>query len=149
MAEMSEVEEHQSKLIGLIASATQDKLSQLCVLFKISEADILNKSRLTLTTFFIPELEKQLSALSPNEIIPFLNDCIVIAGDEPTTLQKAVRSKTEQERIKELEANIAALKAQQEKELQAAQEKLRDAKNETGGGPAQKGQTWKEQAWNT
>ena len=127
MAETSEIEELQSKLVGLIVSSGQDKLSQLCILFKIPEADIQSKSRLTLTSLFITELEKQLSALRPDEIIPFLNDCIVIA-----TLQKTGRTETEQERIKELEASIAALKTQQEKELQAAKEKLRNAKNETG-----------------
>ena len=131
MAETSEIEELQSKLVGLIVSSGQDKLSQLCVLFKIPEADVQNKSRLTITSLFITELEKQLSALRPDEIIPFLNDCIVIAGGEPT-LQKTGRTETEQERIKELEASIAALKTQQEKELQAAKEKLRNAKNETG-----------------
>ena len=131
MAETSEIEELQSKLVGLIDSSGEDKLSQLCVLFKIPEADVQNKSRLTLTSLFITELEKQLSALRPDEIMPFLNDCIVIAGGEPT-LQKTGRTETEQERIKELEASIAALKTQEEKELQAAKEKLRNAKNETG-----------------
>ena len=47
-------------------------------------------------------------------------------------MQKTGRTETEQEKIKELEASIAALKTQQEKELQAAKEKLRNAKNETG-----------------
>ena len=61
---MSEVEERQFKLIGLIASSTQDELSQLCVLFQILEADIENKSRLTLPIIFITELEKQLSVKS-------------------------------------------------------------------------------------
>ena len=131
MAETSEIEELQSKLVGLIDSSGQDKLSQLYVLFKIPEADVQKKSRLMLTSLFITELEKQFSALRPDEIMPFLNDCIVIAGGEPT-LQKTGRTKTEQERIKELEASIAALKTQQEKELQAAKEKLRNAKNETG-----------------
>ena len=131
MAETSEIEELQSKLLGLIDFSRQDKLSQLCDLFKIPEADVQNKSRLTLTARFTTELEKQLSALRPDETIPFLNDCIVIAGGEPT-LQKTGRTETEQERIKELEASIATLKTKQEKELQAAKEKLRNAKNETG-----------------
>ena len=80
MAETSKIEELQSKLVGLIVSSGQDKLSQLCVLFKIPEADVQNKSRLTITSLFITELEKQFSALRPDEIITFLNDCIVIAG---------------------------------------------------------------------
>ena len=61
--------------MGLIDCSGQDKLSQLCVLFKIPEADVQNKSRLTLTSLFITELEKQLSALRPDEIIPFLGGC--------------------------------------------------------------------------
>ena len=131
MAEVSEIEKLQSKLVGLIVSLEKDKLRQLCDLFKISAADIENKTRLTLTTLFITEIEKQVSVLKQEEIIPFLKDCIVIAEGERVT-QKEVGTDAEQSRIKELEASIAALKVQQEKELEAARERLEAARKETG-----------------
>ena len=131
MAEVSEVEKLQSKLVGLIISLEKDKLKQLCDLFKISATDIENKTRLTLTTLFIAEIEKQLSVLKQEEIIPYLNDCIEIAEGETAT-QKEVGIEAEQARIKELEASIAALKIQQEKELEAARERLETARKETG-----------------
>ena len=122
MAKTSTFEELQSKLVGRIASIGQDKRCEVCVLFKILEVEIENKSRLTLVTIFIAEIDKQVSALKPDE---------VTASGEPT-LQKAVRTEAEEDRIKDLEADIAALKTQQEKELQAARDKLREAKNEMG-----------------
>ena len=131
MAETSEIEKLQSRLVGLIVSLERDRFKQLCDIFKIPEADIENKTRLTLTTLFIEEIEKQLSVLKPEEIIPFLNDCIVIAGGEAAP-QKKVGTGAEQDRIKELEASIAALKIQQEKELEAARQRLETARNETG-----------------
>ena len=69
MAEVSEIEKLQSKLVGLIISLEKGKLKQLCDLFKISATDIENKTRLTLTTLFIAEIEKQLSVLKQEEII--------------------------------------------------------------------------------
>ena len=131
MAEVSEIEKLQSKLVGLIISLEKGKLKQLCDLFKISATDIENKTRLTLTTLFIAEIEKQLSVLKQEEIIPYLNDCIEIAEGETAT-QKEVGIEAEQARIKELEASIAALKIQQEKELEAARERLETARKETG-----------------
>ena len=131
MAEVSEIEKLQSKLVGLIISLEKDKLKQLCDLFKISATDIENKTRLTLTTLFIAEIEKQLSVLKQEEIIPYLNDCIEIAEGETAT-QKEVGIEAEQDRIRELEASIAALKIQQEKELEAARERLETARKETG-----------------
>ena len=131
MAEVSEIEKLQSKLVGLIVSLEKVKLKQLCDLFKISATDIENKTRLTLTTLFIAEIEKQLSVLKQEEIIPYLNDCIEIAEGETAT-QKEVGIEAEQARIKELEASIAALKIQQEKELEAARERLETARKETG-----------------
>ena len=86
---------------------------------------------MTLTTLFITEIEKQLSVLKQEEIIPHLNDCIEIAKGETAT-QKEVRIEAEQARIKELQASIAALKIQQEKELEAARERLETARKETG-----------------
>ena len=59
-------------------------------------ADIENKTRLTLTTLFITEIEKQLSVLKQGEIIPYLNDCIEIAEGETTT-QKEVGIEGEQQ----------------------------------------------------
>ena len=131
MAEVSEIEKLQSKLVGLIVSLEKGKLKQLCDLFKISATDIENKTRLTLTTLFITEIEKQLSVLKQEEIIPYLNDCIEIAEVETAT-QKEVGIEAEQARIKELDASIAALKIQQEKELEAARERLETARKETG-----------------
>ena len=131
MAEVSEIEKLQSKLVGLIISLEKGKLKQLCDLFKISATDIENKTRLTLTTLFIAEIEKQLSVLKQEEIIPYLNDCIEIAEGETAT-QKEVGIEAEQARIKELEASIAALKIQQKKELEAARERLETARKETG-----------------
>ena len=131
MAEVSEIEKLQSKLVGLIISLEKDKLKQLCDLFKISATDIENKTRLTLTTLFIAEIEKQLSVLKQEEIIPYLNDCIEIAEGETAT-QKEVGIEAEQDRIREFEASIAALKIQQEKELEAARERLETARKETG-----------------
>ena len=131
MAEVSEIEKLQSKLVGLIISLEKDKLKQLCDLFKISATDIENKTRLTLTTLFIAEIEKQLSVLKQEEIIPYLNDCTEIAEGETAT-QKEVGIEAEQDRIRELEASIAALKIQQEKELEAARERLETARKETG-----------------
>ena len=131
MAEVSEIEKLQSKLVGLIISLEKGKLKQLCDLFKISATDIENKTRLTLTTLFIAEIEKQLSVLKQEEIIPYLNDCIEIAEGETAT-QKEVGIEAEQDRIRELEASIAALKIQQEKELEAARERLETARKETG-----------------
>ena len=86
---------------------------------------------MTLTTLFITEIEKQLSVLKQEEIIPYLNDCIEIAEGEATA-QKEVGIEAEQARIKELEASIAALKIQQEKELEAARERLETARKEMG-----------------
>ena len=126
MAEVSEIEKLQSKLVGLIVSLEKGKLKQLCDLFKISATDIENKTRLTLTTLFITEIEKQLSVLKQEKIIPYLNDCI------ETAAQNEVGIEAEQARIKELEASIAALKIQQEKELEAARERLETARKETG-----------------
>ena len=60
-----------------------------------------------------------------------MNDCIEIAEGETAT-QKEVGIEAEQARIKELEASIAALKIQQEKELEAARERLETARKETG-----------------
>ena len=59
-------------------------------------ADIENKTRLTLTTLFITEIEKQLSVLKQEEIIPYLNDCIEIAEGETAT-QKEVGIEGEQQ----------------------------------------------------
>lgn len=131
MSGPSESEELQSKLVGLIVSLGKDKLGEICVLFKIEAADIENKTRLGLTTIFIAEIEKQISVLKPEEIIPFLKDCIVIAGGDVAS-QKKVGTGAEQERIRELEASINALKIQQEKELEAARERLKAARSETG-----------------
>ena len=131
MAEVSEIEKLQSKLVGLIVSLEKSKLKQLCDVFKIPTTDIENKTWLTLTTLFITEIEKQLSVLKQEEIIPYLNDCIEIAKGETAT-QKEVGIKAEQARIKELQASIAALKIQQEKELEAARERLETARKETG-----------------
>ena len=90
-----------------------------------------NKTRLTLTTLFITEIEKQLSVLKQEEIIPYLNDCIETVEGETAT-QNEVGIEAEQARIKELEASIAALKIRQEKELEAARERLETARKETG-----------------
>lgn len=129
MSVTSEVEELQTKLAGFIVPLGKDKLCELCVHFKIPEADFETKTRLGLTTFLISKIEQLVSDLKEEDMGPFLKDCINVVA------QMREGNDPEQDRIKELEANIAALKAKQEKELEAAKERLRAAKSETGVSP--------------
>eukprot|EP00794_Sanderia_malayensis_P020651 gene20651-22689_t len=126
MSATSEVEELQIKLAGFIVPLTQDKLCELCVHFKIPEAEFENETRLGLTTVLISKFEKLISELKEEERESFLHDCIAVVS------QMGQGNSAEQEKIKELEANIAALKEKQQRELEAAKERLRAARNETG-----------------
>ena len=114
MLESSEIEELQSKLVGQIGSVGKDKLGKLCILFKIQAGDIENKTLLGLTIILIVEIEKQVSILKPEEIMPFLKDCVAIAEGDVAS-QKKVGTDAEKERKKELEASIDALKYNRKK----------------------------------
>ena len=129
MSLSSEVEGLQSKQVTLIVPLGKDELYELCVHFDIPEADFDSKTRLGLITTLISKSEQLVSDLKEEEREPFLLDCLRIVS------KMGEANGEEQMQIKELEANIASLKEQQVRELEAAKERLKAARSETGARP--------------
>ena len=107
----------------------KDELYEHGVHFDIPEADFDSKTRLGLITTLISRSEQLVSVLKEEERELFLLDCLRIVS------KMGDANGEEQKQIKELEANIASLKEQQVRELEAAKERLKAARSETGASP--------------
>ena len=129
MSLSSVVEGLQSKLVALIVPLGKDELYELCVHFDIPEADFDSKTRLGLIAALISKSEQLVSYLKAEEREPLLLDCLRIVS------KMGEANGEEQKQIKELEANIASQKEQQMRELEAAKERLKAARSETGASP--------------
>ena len=76
----TEVEDIQLELQGLLVTLGKEKLIALCAKFKLSEENLENKTRLTLTKLLLNAIEKELGKLRDEEIVPYLNDVIAAEG---------------------------------------------------------------------
>ena len=74
----------------------KEKLIAHCAKFKLSEENLENKTRLTLTKLLLGAIEKELGKLRDEEIVPYLNDVIqAFSGGVPCEVNGADRIVTQ------------------------------------------------------
>ena len=99
----TEVEDIQLELQGLLVTLGKEQLVALCAKFKLSEENLENKTRLTLTKLLLSAIEKELGKLRDDEIVPYLNDVIKAMSDGIPGEMNGADKNSDVDRIKELE----------------------------------------------
>ena len=130
----TEIEDIQLELQGLLVTLGKEKLIALCAKFKLSEENLENKTRLTLTKLLLNVIEKELGKLRDEEIVPYLNDVIQAISDGVPFEISGADKNSDADKIKEIEKEVEALKVKQKDELEAVLSRLEAARGQPGVG---------------